>query len=139
LRCLSLFRRWRDESSGMAAVEFALLAPLMIAIFLLTLEFTQAIDTNRKLGNMTLQIAEITTREPDVTPSMLQSIVKIGEATMQPYSRSTPAVRITAIDVSTGSRPDARVAWSRCYYHCSVLPAAAVGSTVPLANNLKIA
>lgn len=123
----------------MAAVEFALLVPLMLVLFILTLEFAQAIDTSRKLSRMTVQIGDLITQQPDISPAELQSIVRIAEATMQPYNRSIPAVRVTGIDISTGAAPQPKVAWSRCYYDCAALPAASKGTTVALDNDLKIA
>lgn len=129
--------RFQVENRGVAAIEFALLVPLMIAIFVLTLEFAQAIDTSRKLARMTSQIGDLIAQDVDMTPAKLQSIVKIGEATMQPYQRSQPAIRITSIDV-TGTKSEATVAWSKCYYSCAALPASIKGAKVPLADTLKI-
>ncbi|GGA59524.1 hypothetical protein GCM10011385_11580 [Nitratireductor aestuarii] len=131
-------RAFLRRTQGVAAVEFALLAPLMIALFILTMEFAQAIDTSRKVARMTVQIGDLITQQPDMTPTTLQSIVKIAEATIQPYKRSTAAVRVTAIDITTGSAPQPKVAWSKCYYDCAALPSATKGATVTLSNDLKI-
>jgi len=131
-------RAFLRRTQGVAAVEFALLAPLMIALFILTMEFAQAIDTSRKVARMTVQIGDLITQQPDMTPTTLQSIVKIAEATIQPYERSTTAVRVTAIDITTGSAPQPKVAWSKCYYDCAALPPATKGATVTLSNDLKI-
>lgn len=131
-------RRFLKREQGSVAVEFALLAPLMIAIFILIMEMAQAIDVSRKLGRMTVQIGDLITQQAEVKRADIQSIALIGRATMQPYRKTVPAVRVTAIDITTGNQPKATVAWSRCYNSCSQLPAFAKGAEVPLAEELLV-
>jgi Flp pilus assembly protein TadG len=50
---------------------------------------------------------------PEINKSELEGIMRIGEATVQPYNRSKPSIIITAIEVTDETTPKVQVVWSR--------------------------
>ncbi|WP_163270636.1 TadE/TadG family type IV pilus assembly protein [Chelativorans alearense] len=106
-------RRFLAEKGGVAAVEFAFIAPLMFAFYFLTMEFSQGIDTNKKVGRAAILVGDLVAQSPVMTGDELDAIMKIGEAVLQPYNRSKPEITITAIAITDEDTPRALVAWSR--------------------------
>jgi Flp pilus assembly protein TadG len=96
-----------------AAVEFAFIAPVLLALYFVTLEVSHAIETNKKVGRAASMIADLITQQSCVTSTSLDAIMQIGEATLQPYNRSRLAVHVTGIRISDEDTPKVTVAWSR--------------------------
>lgn len=112
----SFFRRGRQllcDRSGLAAIEFALLAPLLLALYFVAMEAGRAIETNGKVNRIGGMVGDLVTQQNNVSVADLNAIMRIGEATLQPYNRSRPTVTVTAIAVSDEAQPKARVVWSR--------------------------
>ena len=58
-------RSWRDllaHTGGVAAIEFALVVPLVIIVYAGGFEIVQAATVNRKLTDTTVQLANVTTQ-----------------------------------------------------------------------------
>lgn len=104
---------FRRDRRGIAAIEFALIAPILLAMYFLTMEASQAIETNKKLSRVSSMVADLVAQQSSVTKSDLDAIMKIADSTLLPYQRSKPTIIITGIDISGGSAPAATVNWSR--------------------------
>jgi Flp pilus assembly protein TadG len=116
-------KRLACSRQGVAAVEFAFVAPVLLALYFVTLEVSHAIETNKKVGRAASMIADLVTQQSCVTSTSLDAIMQIGEATLQPYDRSQLAVHVTGIRISDEDTPKVTVAWSRMM--------AATGATGP--------
>ena len=105
--------RFGRDRRGIAAIEFAFIAPILLAMYFLTMEVSQAIETNKKLSRVGSMVADLVAQQQgSVTKADLKAIMQIGDSTLLPYHRSTPKVVITAISVS-GSPLKAIVQWSQ--------------------------
>jgi Flp pilus assembly protein TadG len=104
------FARLIPDRRGVAAVEFALIAPLLLSMYFVTVEVALGIEANRKVGRVGSMVADLITQNSEITPSQLEAIMKIGESIMQPYNRSAPKIVVTAIEIKTDS--EVTVAWS---------------------------
>jgi Flp pilus assembly protein TadG len=107
------FARLIPDRRGVAAVEFALIAPLLLSMYFVTVEVALGIEANRKVGRVGSMVADLITQNSEVTPSQLDAIMKIGESIMQPYNRSTPTIVMTAIEITPDPASRVEVAWSR--------------------------
>jgi Flp pilus assembly protein TadG len=105
-------RLLRDRR-GVAALEFALIAPLLLSMYFVTMEVGQGIETNKKVGRSASMIADLVTQQQSTTKADLDAILKIGTAILQPYGRSKPTIIITAIRVTDETTPKIEVVWSR--------------------------
>jgi len=103
-----------SDRRGVAAVEFALIAPLLLALYFLTVEFTQGIDTNKRVGRIASMTADLITQQNgSTTRADVDAILQIGEAILQPYNRSLPTITATAIQMTNDATPRAQVVWQR--------------------------
>jgi Flp pilus assembly protein TadG len=98
---------------GVAAIEFAFIAPVLLVLYFMTMEVSQAIETNKKVGRAASMIADLITQQPSISKSEIDAIMQIGKATIQPYNRSQLSVYATGVTISNDASANATVAWSR--------------------------
>jgi Flp pilus assembly protein TadG len=137
--------RWRtriagllSDRRGVAAVEFALIVPLLLSMYFVTMEVAQGIEANKKVSRIGSMVADIVTQQQTIHKSELEAIMRIGEATLQPYNRSEPSITITAIEVTDEAAPAVKVVWSRKLVAGAFSAGAAKGSTTTVPATLKI-
>lgn len=102
-----------SDRRGVAAVEFAFVAPIMLSLYFVTMEVSQAIEINKKVSRVGSMVADLVTQQQNISVSEVNGVLKIGESILQPYNRSSGKITITAIEMSTNATPTAKVAWSR--------------------------
>jgi len=130
--------RLTGDRRGVAALEFALVVPLLLSLYFVTMEVAQAIETNKKVGRLSSMVADLVTQQPSITKADLEAIMTIGGSTLQPYNRSQPSIIVTAIDITDESSPQVKVAWSRKLVDGAFSVAAAAGSTTTVPPELKV-
>ena len=109
---LSALSRLLADRRGVAAVEFAFIVPVLLCMYLITMEASQAIEVNKKVSRIGSSVADLITQQGEITPQEVVAIMKIGTSIIQPYNRSQPEIEVTAIQLGTEATPIARVAWS---------------------------
>jgi Flp pilus assembly protein TadG len=132
-------RRFLADRRGVAALEFALIVPLLLMLYFVTMEVSQAIETNKKVGRVASMAADLVTQQQDIYKADLEGIMRIGESTLQPYNRSVPSITITAIEVTDETTPKVQVVWSRKLIdgNFSAGPAKGTPTTIPDALKIK--
>ena len=133
LRTTGIWRKairfWSDRR-GIAAVEFALIMPLLLIMYFVTMEASQAIETSKKVSRIGSMVADLITQQPTIVKADIDAIMQIGIVTLQPYNRSTPSITVTAIQVTTDATPLVQVVWSRKLVN-GVASAGPTTTTVP--------
>ena len=108
-----LTRRFRRDRRGIAAIEFALVVPLMLAMYLGTIEISAAVSINRKVSRLASTVADLVTQQTEVAKTDLNGIMEIGSALLFPYESDKPVITIVAIDVESSYPKGGKVVWSR--------------------------
>jgi Flp pilus assembly protein TadG len=103
------------DRRGVAAIEFAMVVPIMLVLFLGTVEFSIGVATNRKVQLMAQALSDLTSRSSSVSNADLTNFFAAGNGIMTPYvpptySATTRTITELWIDPSTGN---ARVQWSQ--------------------------
>lgn len=129
-------RRFARDRRGVAGLEFALIAPILILLWLGSIEVTGGADVNKNLGRATSMVADLVTQQQTITQTQISGIMDIGRATLLPYQRDTPQITITAINVSSAGA--ATVAWSRRRVNGADTTPFQPGTAVALDANLLI-
>ena len=119
---------------GATAVEFALLLPFLLTLYLGGFELTQALSTYRKLTDTTTELATIVSQSAVLSSASLNSIFGASTKIMSPYS--TANLKVVVSEVTTDASLHATVTWSQAYNGATPLP---VGSSVSLPSGLGIA
>lgn len=105
--------RFCRDRRGVAAIEFAFIVPVLLAMYFITMEASQAIETSKKVSRIGSMVADLVTQQQSLVKADLDAMMKIGGTTLLPYNRSTPKIIITAIQMSDEATPTVTVAWSR--------------------------
>ena len=131
---LRMRRSARDLSGdcrGLAAVEFAMIVPLMLVLFFGTVEFSSGIAVDRKVTIMARTLSDLTSQNISVTDTMLTNIFNASTGIMTPYSTTPVNSTITELYVDPTSKV-ARVQWSKGS------SARANGTTVAIPTALQV-
>lgn len=102
------------HESGIAAVEFALILPIMVVLWIGGVEVTEALSVDRRLNNLASSIGDLVARSRTITYNQVTDIFDIAPAAMYPYDQPAAgnvAMRLTAVKISSSG--SATVAWSR--------------------------
>jgi Flp pilus assembly protein TadG len=108
-RC-GLLRLLRAES-GVAAVEFSLILPILVVLWIGGVELTGALSVDRRLNNLASSIGDLVARTKTITYAQIDDIFDLAPAAMFPYDATGMSKRVTAIDIDEDGI--ATVAWSR--------------------------
>src|ERR1700756_4793691 len=131
-RCYRFARLVSDES-GVSAVEFALLLPLMVTLYLGTSEVSQGISADRKVTLTSRTVADLVSQSTNVTNANMTDILNASSAVMYPFSTNGLVVTVTGVCIDANNR--ATVAWSDTLNGT----ARSVGSTVTVPAALNVA
>ena len=108
---MTLWRRLRRDQRGAAAVEFAILAPVMIALYFGLVETSEAVLAERKADHAASAIGDLVAQSSGtLTSSDLADIVAIGQTILSPFSTSGMQVRISSFTPNSAGTP--AVTWS---------------------------
>ena len=107
-----LARLWRADR-GVAAVEFALVMPIMLLVYLGTLEASSLITMDRKIQSVAGAIGDLVARADEkVTASQMQDYFRAASGIMTPYSPVDVLQVVTAVKIVNGVP---KVVWTRQY------------------------
>lgn len=107
---LNLFRRFRKNRDGLAALEFALIAPVMIAMFYGAIELSSAVDCNARVSRVASTTADLVAQATAVSATDITNIFNCATAVLYPYPGGNAKIVISSlVDNGTGG---AKVAWS---------------------------
>jgi Flp pilus assembly protein TadG len=108
-----LWRPTLADNRGAAAVEFALIFPVLMLIYAVGFELCQAATVNRKLTNTTVQIANLTSQFTSVSKSDIATIMNASSQTMTPFSNSSLSIVLSEVTIDANG--NATVTWSEAY------------------------
>lgn len=126
-RVLVLIDAFRRESRGVAAVEFAFIAPILILLFVGTIELSSGVSVNRKLSRLSSTLSDLVTQSQSLTSNDITNIMKASSKVMYPYTDQVKIV-LTGIEIANGT---AKVAWSKSQ-NTAALTAGATFPGVPV-------
>lgn len=104
-----LDRLGRDERA-VSAVEFAMLLPLMLTLYLGTVEVSRAVGIDRKVTITAHTVADLASQVSTIGDTDMSNILTAAQAVIQPYD--TNMLRVTVSGVQIDNNGTAKVAWS---------------------------
>jgi Flp pilus assembly protein TadG len=107
-------RRLVNDRRGVAAIEFAMIVPIMLVLFFGTVEFSAGVAANRKVSLVARALSDLTSRSISISNADVTNFLAAGNAIMTPYvapihNATNGTITELWIDPSTGN---ARVQWS---------------------------
>jgi Flp pilus assembly protein TadG len=145
-RVSRLARRWKADAQGVAAVEFAMIVPIMAIMFIGAVELSQAITVDRRVTQVASSTADLVARwekpsDPGapngISQSEMTDIMRAGGYTVAPYDQNPLQIIIRSVMSSPSSAGTTKQSWS-CTYNGlgNTLSCACSNTTYTLPPNL---
>ena len=99
------------QEGGIAAVEFALILPILLVLWIGGVEVTGALSVDRRVNNLAASIGDLVARTETLTFAEVDDIFAIAGSAMFPYDGDEASMRLTAVWIDQNRVP--RVTWSR--------------------------
>lgn len=109
-RLARLSRRFAAARRGVAAIEFAMVLPVLAILFLATFDGGRALAIYLKVRAATYTIDAVTNQYPTISSSEMSDIVGATAKVLSPYSSTPLVVTISQIEIT--KQNTATVAWS---------------------------
>nr|WP_225713501.1 TadE/TadG family type IV pilus assembly protein [Bradyrhizobium semiaridum] len=108
LRALITFK---SDRRGLAAVEFAMILPVMLVLFFGTVEFSSGIAVDRKVTLMARTLSDLASQSQSVADSDLTSFFSASIGIMMPYDATPTKAQLSEVFVD--ATKVAKVKWSK--------------------------
>lgn len=112
-----LLTRFRGDRRGVSAVEFALIAPVILFLYFGLAEFCQGFMAQKRMGRTAAAVADLVTQDESTTTTRIADVFEVGELMMRPFTTTTPEgqrlLKQRATAVTRRANGQVRVDWSR--------------------------
>lgn len=138
MRCSNLIRRlscFARDARGLAAVEFAIIVPMMLTIFFGTIEVSNAVAVDRKVTLAARTLSDLISQGIKATNTDVDNAFKMGAAILTPYGATPLKQRVSAIDID--GKGVATVTWTDGS-NTAGMPALQKGDVVSVPDALRV-
>ncbi len=134
-RLLDRLRRLSGAEDGVAAVEFALILPIMLLIYIGSVEASALISMDRRVQSVAGTLGDLVARTDTTLPrTTMDDYFRAASAIMAPYPADELQQVLSQVDVAPDGK--AIVSWSQRYEHNGetfiMRPGRTTGETYPL-------
>lgn len=109
-RLLRSLARLAGDRRGVSAVEFALLAPLMIALYFGSVGISDGVNIDRKVSLTAAALANLTAQVSSIAPVDMTNIFNASTAIISPYSATNLKMTISCLNIDANKM--VTVKWS---------------------------
>lgn len=117
-----------QAKDGVAAVEFAFIAPIVILMFFGLIELSQGMNCRQRMESVAGTVADLVAQSTKITDADRTNIFNAAGAIMFPFSDDDMEIVITSVVDNGTNNGVGRVAWSEATANTT---ARSTGSTVP--------
>jgi Flp pilus assembly protein TadG len=131
---LRLLKRFRDARDGLAAIEFALILPVLSVLILGVIELSSALECRQRVTAVAAQSADLVAQYTQITTSQMNDVVSAMNQILYPFP--TTSSKIVLSSITSDGNGGGKVAWSK---GSSGAALRSVNSTVTLPGGLMTA
>src|SRR5258708_16205243 len=91
--------RFRRDSRGISAVEFAFVFPVMVLLFLGGTAMTQGVVLKRKTTLVTRTVGDLVSQYTQIVDTDMTAIMNAATAVIQPYSGTPLTVIVSSVNI----------------------------------------
>ncbi|MDC7685154.1 pilus assembly protein [Asticcacaulis sp. BYS171W] len=112
LKLKTFTQAFSEARGGAAAVEFALIAPILIVLYLGLAELTLGMMASRRTSHLAATVGDLAAQSESLTDANVSDIFDIGTSMLQPFTTTGTVlkIRLSCVKMSTANK--AEVQWS---------------------------
>lgn len=103
-------RKWARDTRGVAAIEFAFIAPILILLYFGMVEFCQGYMALKRTGHTASMVADIVSRTSAINKQQAEDVLDIGDLIIGPFPTANLRQRVGS--VTRVNATTYRVDWS---------------------------
>ena len=107
---LSLYKQWSGDERGVAAIEAALVFPLMLILMLGVYDIGNAVLVNQKTVRASQVTADLITRDANVDATMIDEAVMAGELALYP-SNNIDSYGVDIVSIRFDDSANPQIEW----------------------------
>lgn len=89
--------RFLKDQQGAAALEFALVLPIMLVLYFGMSMATQALLVDRRVSYLASAVSDLTSQQAVLKQADIDDIYKVANQVMKPFPTGTLAIRVTSV------------------------------------------
>ncbi|MEM6616535.1 MAG: TadE/TadG family type IV pilus assembly protein [Pseudomonadota bacterium] len=122
--------RFNSDSRGTSGIEFAMILPVMVILYVGCVEVSDSVSNNRKVAAVASAVGDLAAQSANLSDGEINDIFDAATAIIAPYSAAPLEMVLTGVAVDNNG--NARVAWSEARGRTEY----SENSTFPLPNRL---
>jgi Flp pilus assembly protein TadG len=111
LNMIAKLRGFRRDEGGVSAVEFALLLPLMLTLYLGGVEVSQGVSIDRKVTLTARTVADLVAQVSSINTAGLNSALDASTTVLSPYPAAPAKITVSLITID--AQGVAKIGWSQ--------------------------
>jgi Flp pilus assembly protein TadG len=129
-RAAALMRAFRRDEKAVSALEFALLLPLMITVYLASFDISLVITADRRVTSIASSIGDLVGQATQINTDEMNDIFEAATAIIQPMDAAALSIVVTSVVADEDG--ETTVAWSQAHNGSGETP----GATFSLPNGI---
>jgi Flp pilus assembly protein TadG len=122
-------RALASDRSGVSAIEFVLIFPLLIGLLAGTVDIGQALMVSRKMNQIVSTLGDMVSQKSAWTSSDLNAIIAGTSTIIQPFKSDKLTIQLVVLDVA--SDKSTKVNWSKTYNGTAIAKNSESPVTIP--------
>lgn len=106
-------RAFREARSGAGAVEFAILAPILLMLYIGAFEITVGMSVAKRASRSAGTIADLVTQQSEMTKAKLAAMTGVANSIFVPYAAKNLKLKVSGIWISSTGVPTVEWSWQQ--------------------------
>ena len=94
---LKKLKHFRRENKGLAAIEFAMLVPILLSLYMGAVEIGQALTVDRKLSSLAGAAGDLVAQSQQIDQTSIDDIFNITNSILSPYDSAGLKITISSV------------------------------------------
>lgn len=112
-RIRALFLRFTGDREGVGAIEFAILFPILVMLYVGAFEITVGLSVSKRAARSAAAIADVVTQQQSVTKAWLADMPYVASSMFTPFSTTSMSMKITGIAIDASANPTVKWSWAQ--------------------------
>ncbi|NTJ41154.1 pilus assembly protein [Agrobacterium larrymoorei] len=108
-----LVRRFSKDRKGVGAIEFAIIFPLLVSLYITSFELTVGFSVYKRATRAAGSVADLVSQQATVDKAYLGTMRDVASAIFVPYNTNGISLKITGIQVDANRQATVKWSWDQ--------------------------